>query len=330
MRPLLLALMAGVPAIASPAAADPVVERTLDAVVLPAFDRFAAATAALAAAARADCLAGSAPLRAAFHAAYDAWIPVSYFHAGPMEDGGRNLAIAFWPDPKGATPRTLRQLLARDAPLPPYARVSVAARGLPALETMLYDPAFNGYGADDPGCRLVQAAAEDLAANGAALAAEWQGFAQALRSAGPGNPRFLSVREARQLLFTALLGGLQFDDDQRLARPLGTFDRPRPERAEARESGRSLRNVQISLAAARALAEALTSGHAEETFPALDYAIKVAARLDDPTFDAVATPVGRMKLQDLRDAVHRAREYARVEIGAELGVSAGFNALDGD
>lgn len=334
MRPLLLALMAGIPAIATPAAADPVVDRTLEAVVLPAFARFAAATAALDAAAQDDCRATSAPLRAAFQAAYDAWIPASYFHSGPMEQGGRNLAIAFWPDPKGSTPKALRQLLQKDgatlADGVAYGRASVAARGFAGLQAMLYAPDFNSYGEGDPGCRLVRAAAGDLAATAAALAAEWQEFAQAMRSAGPGNARFLSAREARQYLYTAFLGGLQFDEEARLARPLGTLDHARPERAEARAAGRSLRNLQLSLAAAWALGQSLTSGRTEETFPALAYAIRVAEGLDDPVLAGVETPVGRMKVQDLKDAIHRTREFARAELGAELGVSAGFNALDGD
>lgn len=334
MRPLLLALMAAVPAIATPAAADEVVDRTLADIVLPAFRGFAEATAALAEVASGDCRAANPALRAAFQTAFDAWIPVSYFHAGPMEEDGRNLAIAFWPDPIGSTPKALRQLLARDGRLladgASYARASVAARGLAGLQAMLYDPDFNGYGPDDVGCRLVRAAAAELAANGAALDAEWQGFAQLLRSAGPGNPRFLSVSEARQYLYTSLLGGMQFDDEQRLTRPLGTVERPRPERAEARASGRSLRNVQLSLAAATKLAQSLSPAGAPQTFAALAEARQLAETLDDPIFDAVATPAGRARLLALRTAIHHAGEYAKGEIGSELGVSAGFNSLDGD
>lgn len=331
-RGLLLCLMLG----ALPVSADPVIDRTLDRVVLPALHQFRDATADLSEAAKVDCRAETPALRAAWNAAFDAWIPASYFHSGPMEAEGRNLAIAFWPDPKGATPRTLARLLKDNPPSlsdgAAYGRVSVAARGFPALEAMLYDPAFNDYGAEDPGCRLVRAATEDLAATSAAITDDWEeGFANALRSAGvAGNQRFLSVREGRQYLYTSLLGGLQFDEEQRLARPLGTLDRPRPERAEARASGRSLQNVRLSLAAARTLGENLSDGATELTFTYLDYAIEVADGLSDPVFADVADPTGRFRIQDLKDAIHRVRETAMQELGPELGVSAGFNALDGD
>ncbi|WP_126978323.1 imelysin family protein [Frigidibacter oleivorans] len=328
---LLLALAAPVPA-----RADPVVDRVVDTVILPRFDAFAEAAGTLSAAAEADCRADSPALRAAWNDAFDAWLPVQAFRFGPLEEDGRGLAIAFWPDPKGATDRTLRQLLAADGPEldgpAAYHGVSVAARGLYALEAMLFDPAFSSYGPGDPGCALTRAAAGDLAATAAAAAEAWhRDFAPLLRDAGaPGNTRFLSGHEARQAIFTQLVTQLGFDAETRLGRPLGTIERPRPLRAESRLSGRSLRNVQLSLAANRALAQALTDGGTELLFDQFDYAQQVAARLSDPVFDAVEAPTGRMRTEELKTAIERLHDTANAELAAELGVAAGFNALDGD
>ena len=323
-------------ALAAPAAADPVVDRVVTGTILPRFAAFSEATAALEDAAAADCLAQSPSLRAAWNTAFDAWIPASSFRIGPLEQEGRGLAIAFWPDPKGATDRALAALLAGDgAPLASgesYAEVSVAARGLYALEAMLYDPAFNTYTATDPGCALTRAAAADLAALAAEVEAGWRtDFAPLLQTAGtPGNTRFLSQHEARQAIFTQLVTQLGFDAEVRLGRPLGSITRPRPLRAESRAAGRSLHNVILSLAANRALAEALTDGDTEYLFEYFDYAQGVASKLDDPIFAGVDTPTGRLKVQELKTAIERVHDAASAELAAELGVAAGFNALDGD
>ncbi|AMY67817.1 hypothetical protein AKL17_0557 [Frigidibacter mobilis] len=105
---------------------------------------------------------------------------------------------------------------------------------------------------------------------------------------------------------------------------------PRPLRAESRASGRSLHNVTLSLAANRALAEALSDGGTEYLFEYFDYAQGVAAKLDDPVFAGVDTPGGRLRVQELKTAIERVHDAASTELAAELGVAAGFNALDGD
>lgn len=322
--------------IALPLAADPVVDRTVDGLILPRMQTFAEASARLAATAEADCLATSADLRAAWHAAFDAWIAASPFRPGPVDVAGRGLAIAFWPDSKGSTPRALARLIANDDPIladrERFGKSSVASRGLFALEQMLFDPQFNSYGAEDPGCRLTRAAAANLADMAQAIATEWQDdFAALVKTAGQaGNSQFLSEREARQMLFTALLSGLQFDEEQRLARPLGSDDRPRPGRAEARAAGRSLHNIRVSLAELESLAQSLTDGGTQTVFERFTEARALAAALDDPIFDGVESPEGRARITALMAAIHHTREAVLKELGPELGVSAGFNSLDGD
>lgn len=339
---LLLALLA-LPCVAQTAAPttaappDPVVARVVEGVILPRFDEFAAAAQELAVAAATDCRATGDALKPAWNRAMDAWIPAQTFRIGPLEADGRGLAIAFWPDSKGATDAALRRMLAGGAGQIPdaqgYAQVSVAARGLYALEAMLYDPDFSGYGPDDPGCRLVQSASAELAATAEAVARDWRdGFAPLLMQPGAaGNTRFLSTTEARQALFTQLITQLGFDAETRLGRPLGSIERPRPLRAESRDAGRSLRNVAISLMANEELARALTEGTTEYLFDYFGYARAVADKLaQDPVFAQVEDPVGRMKVEELKTAIERVHDDANSELGPELGVSAGFNALDGD
>lgn len=296
--------------------------------ILPGYDAFAGASAALAAKAGETCAADA--LAPAYHAAYDAWMGVQHLHLGPVEEDGRGLAIAFWPDPKGSGRRAQAALLTGDpALLTPerFARQSVAARGLTGLERLIWPETPPPV---DP-CPLIRATATDLARLAAETAAGWHGgFADTLLTAGtPGNTRFLSRDEARRALFTALVTGLEQLRDARLGRPMGTFDRPTPERAEARASGRSLRNVALALRAERKLAMALVAP-APETRAAFDRAIALAEGLDDPVFDGTTTPTGRLRVEVLQQAVDRVRQTALAEIGPALGVGLGFNAQDGD
>lgn len=300
----------------------------IDRHILPRHAAFAASTARLAAAARDSC--APARLIPLFHAAYDDWMGVQHIRTGPVEDEGRGLAIAYWPDPKGLGLRVQRALIYGDAEvLDPaaFARQSVAARGLTGLERLLF-PA-TPWPADT--CPLIRATTADLARLAAELEDGWRNeFGPLLRHPGAaGNTRFLNRAEPRQMLFTQIVTGLDFVKDQRLGRPLGSFDRPAPERAEARASGRSLRNVTLSLRALRGMVSDL-SGQAPRTQAALDRAIALAEALPDPVLAGTATPQGWLKVQIVQQAVEAARDTAVAELGPALGVSVGFNAMDGD
>ena len=140
---------------------------------------------------------------------------------------------------------------------------------------------------------------------------------------------FLGGPEVRQALFTLLYAGLEFDDDQRLGRPMGEPSRATPAKAEAIASGRSLRNVLISLQSLRGMLVSLTPD-APRTVAAFDHAIALAEGLDDPVFAGVATPEGRLKVEILQQAISHLREVALEEAAPELDVGIGFNAADGD
>lgn len=324
MRALLLSLCL----VAGPALAG--VDEVLTDHVAPGVSRFAAASAALADAARTDCRAEA--LRPAYQTAFDAWMGVGHLQFGPLEAEGRGLAIAFWPDTRGIGARAVAGLIAEADPAvndpEAFAEVSVAARGLFALDGLLYgDP----YDAQSYTCRLVAAIAADMARMAAGIEEDWRAHADLLRSAGaPGNSVYLAPDEAAQTLYTALMTGLEFTRDQRLGRPMGSFDRPRPKRAEAWRSGRSLANVRLSLIALRDLALSLSDAPIPRSEAAFEEAIATAETLEDPVFAGVADPTGRLRVEVLQQAVNAVHEAVAAEIGAPLGLSQGFNSQDGD
>ncbi len=296
--------------------------------ILPGYTALASAAAALDATAQQDCT--PATLTPAFHTTFDAWMAVQHLHLGPVEEEGRGLAIAFWPDPKGRSLAAQRAILANDpATLTPdsFADQSIAARGLMALERLLYpDASLQG-----DRCALIRLTTADLARTTADIATLWQqGFAASLTTAGqPGNTRFLSQAEARQALLTQLTTGLEHLADQRIARPMGSFDKPRPDLAEARASARSLRNITLSLHALRDLSATLSP---DTTAPlaAIDTAIAKAGALDDPILAGTADPAARLRIEILQQSIRAARDSVVTALPPALGVGIGFNALDGD
>ncbi|GGE18985.1 signal peptidase [Primorskyibacter flagellatus] len=326
IRSLALALLIATPAVSG-------VPEAVNDHTLPRFHSFAVQTRALAVNAAADCTAEA--VIPSYHNAFDAWMGVSHLSFGPLEKDGRGLAIGFWPDKRGMVASTVAGLVRdEDAAVDDtadFAQVSVAGRGLFALEQLLFGSDYAGYGRDSYTCRLVQAVAADLARMAAEVDAEWQDQAQLMLSAGEaGNTAYLTPREPAQQYYTALMAGLEFTADQRLGRPLGTFDRPRPERAEARRSERSLRNVVLSLEALGDLAEKLADGPVPATAEAFATARATAEDLQDPVFATVDDPSGRLKVEIVQQRVRAARDAAKAEVGAPLGVSEGFNSADGD
>ncbi|MBB95328.1 MAG: imelysin peptidase [Rhodobacteraceae bacterium] len=297
--------------------------------ILPGHAAFAERTAALADTAAAECTGPAT--QEAYHAAFDAWMGISHIQFGPIEDLNLSLSIAYWPDPKNRTGKALARLVADEDPIAQdrtaYSEVSIAAQGLFALERLLYDPAFSS---GPYVCALTATVAGALADTAGELADAWPDYAELLTNPGPDNPVYPTEADAARKVYTALYTGLEFDRDTRLGRPLGTYDRPRPNRAEARLSERSQRNVELSLAALNQLADLLATDPAPRTSAAFAAARRRVSELDDPVFAGVADPMSRFRIEALQQEVRDIQTEMATEIGTALGVTAGFNAMDGD
>ncbi len=322
---LLFATLAG-PVFAGPA---DVIEQQ----ILPSFGAFSQATAALHDAAVADCQ--PAAVIPAYNAAFDAWLAVGHLRIGPTEEGA--LHVAFWPDDRGFTPKTLNGLIAAQDPVidtpATMETLSIAAKGLFALDMMLFDPAFNTYTADSYSCRLVIAITENLAIEAAEQEAAWRSdFAPILLGEVPNaDGRTLTEREAFQTLYTQIVSGVENNKIQRVDRPLGTFDRPRARRAEAWRSERSLQNILVSTDAMVREAQLLMGADLPLTLEWQAAMHKAAAKIDDPTFADIEADSGAwLKLQIVGEQIDYVKSAIEVEIGSVLGIEAGFNSSDGD
>jgi hypothetical protein len=318
---------------ASPTFGDqPDIQAIVETHVIPRYQTLEIETAELSKSAAANCSTQNPDLITAYHNAFDAWIRVSHLRFGPSEAEDRAFALAFWPDPRGSTPKALSALIsAQDraaSNAEDFAAVSVAARGFYALEFLIFDPQFETKDNLDYKCELVQAVTKDIYRNSADILADWESSYGDLM-AKADNDTYRSPTEAAQQFFTSLSTGLEFTSQTRLGRPMGTFDRPRPKRAEARRSERSLRNVVLSLSANRELAQLITAGN-PEVDKAFQTALGRAEALGDPIFAGVAEPQGRFKVEVLQQSIDAIREILAQDVGPSLGIAAGFNSLDGD
>lgn len=300
--------------------------------ILVHFSAFAEQAAAFSDMSAMNCTAYT--LRPAFGDLMQSWMQVQHWRIGPSQHLVHE--IAFWPDPRGFVPSTLSSLITEQdqAAFDPaaFAEVSIAGRGLFALELMLFDPDFSNYGLGDYECQLVRAIASDLAANAVALSAGWSDYAETLLTAGDGeNQVFQTKTEAEAAIFTQVLSGLEFTVDQRIARPLGTIDRPRPTRAEAWRSENSLPNIITSTQAMITSARFLygqttpTLDAAEASFLNATSAVELA-NLGEIETDSIAW----FKLSVLQERVNNVATAIQNDIGTAMNLSAGFNAGDGD
>lgn len=300
------------------------------------FSAFSQATQALAEASIAYCDAGAPKdgVETAFRDAWLAWAPLDSYQFGPTELNGAALSVNFWPDKKNFVGRALGSLLKQPAEVQrdpeTIAANSAAVQGLPAIEMLLFT--------DLPECPALVGVSAFLHQTAETLYRDWfdaDGWADLVRAAGPENPVYLSTQEFTKTLFTAVDFGLIRVADQRLGRPLGTYTRSFPTRAEAYRSGLT---TEIILAQMAGLAALVDQGFGPQVADdKRDRIETLFARLPDyadrigmPINEAVKTPQTRIRVEALQSRVQEIQAYLDAEIGPELDVEIGFSAADGD
>jgi predicted lipoprotein len=323
-----LAVLAATPAAAAPDQAA-LAERALTQAILPGYQKLAEATEILAAEADGAC-SGEGPIEAgpvndAFNAAFDAWIAVESFRFGPAATAG----IAGWPDSEAAIPKALDALAKNEDAVvddrAAFAATPAADRGLFAAEYLLFDPAAPKVEGDAYSCRLLMAVTRNLADTSAAFVTAWQGrWGQALLGAGtPGDTDWKTREAATASLYDVLADGLAADADQRLGRPLGNDD---PHAAEAWRSDRSLRNLELSLAALRryaatVFAPALQPESAARVDAAFADALTAADHVGEPLEKAAATATGRAAATALQASVRKVEAAVSSDILPAFGIA---------
>lgn len=279
----------------------------------------------------------------------EAWGLVEFLRFGPLVEANRFERMAFWPDTRGVMPRQVQALLKDADPnvLKPGALASrsVAVQGLPALEYMLYgEPGLLRQGdpkAREFACGYAQAVAANIVAVATEVNRAWSAegdFGRQFTRPAPANDLYRSEQEVAAEAIKAISTGLQFARDVKLVPVLGDgAEAARPKRAIFWRSNQSFNSLVSNLRGIRAFYQAgnFDLGKGEQGLDAslrseLDTVIGLVAGLPAGTDAAVTQPEPRQQLALAVMVLKNLKDVVDQNVAPALGVTIGFNALDGD
>lgn len=341
----------------------PVMRDLAQNVMLPTIEELGAQAAALGPAVQALCDApGAATLDAAqdaWRAARAPWEQSQAFLLGPAVDLGTASAIDFWP----ARPDSVDLAIASapDPITPEYlATLGAAAKGLPALEYLLWSPdggdaaVLASLDPADPSaaqrCAFAAALGVAVGEDAGALADAWSpdggGFVDQVATAGEGSDVFPRAQDAINRLVNSMVALLQGLTDMRLGAPLGTKTGgvPQPDQVESRFSDGSAADL---VAAVRGLEAIYLGRHADHEGRGLttlvaarrgdtDKAIRAALTDVIAKVEAIPAPLRQAvesdpaSVQAALDSGKALRRLIAVDMANVLGVSVTINDNDGD
>ncbi|AZY49929.1 imelysin family protein [Bordetella avium] len=291
--------------------------------------------------------AGAAKVDAAFGALAQAWAGVAFLRFGPLVQGNRFERLAFWPDTRGVMPKQIQSLLAAADPAllaeGALAGRSVAVQGLPALEYLLYgEPGLlRGSAASPYVCDYAVAVAGNIQALSSELAQAWSaqgGFGRQFTAPARDNDLYRNQQEVAAEAMKALSAGLQFVRDINLLPVLGPdAQAARPKRAAFWRSEQSSATLAASLRGLLAFYQAGgytfapgSQGLADTLNHELGQAAVLAAQAPADPAQAFTQAAPRASLLLTAMIVKNAKDLVDQDIAPALGVTIGFNALDGD
>lgn len=265
----------------------------------------------------------------------NAWAAIEILRYGPVSEDFRYERIAYWPERKNDVSRGLQKLLSENDVLTPESmrKKSVAVQGLSVLERLLYDT-------DQRASLLTKGAGgKRRCAAGAAIAGNLETIAREIVEAWPAVKENINAegstapREAVTRFATDLLTIYQVVGDLKLDAPMGkTAAEAKPKSAQWWRSGLSSQTIALNLQAAADLSWIILGPGDEGTsvVATIEQAQRLAENLALPLSEMVADDVQRKHVLLLRDAVRGARDLSGAYVPPWLGITLGFNSLDGD
>ncbi|MGB0465911.1 MAG: imelysin family protein [Pontibacterium sp.] len=280
----------------------------------------------------------------AFHNTMDAWQGIQHVQFGPVTFLMRNFSLQFWPDKKnliGKQLNKLQQSKTQKSLTAEYFRgASIAVKGLPALERLLFDnKTLDAYS-----CQLTIAIAKQVHHMSQATYREWLDTQLNEFVLAPGGSGYYEdSTEAATDLMKSLVEPVEVIRDLKLLRPLHKSARQaKPLRAESWRSQRSLRNIQLNMAALSALYQgnphhslkALLAAEGQKvlseqighSFDTLKIQLE---QIPTPLYQAVKDPASHQQLRLI--SVQMKQLHQQLETAMKsLNIQLGFNSRDGD
>jgi uncharacterized protein len=293
-------------------------------------------------------------LGAARDAWWDARAPfkrAEVFAFGPFQEFPWRLGpkLDFWP----ARPDTVDEVLAGSTPLDPEAAAELGApaRGLPAIEYLLYPPDLDvlaELGPDTRRCEYLAAISADLVARAGDLRHAWDrhgdDYLGELIDAGRDSATFMTLEMAVGEVVNRMGFLLENMRNDKLRKPLGgsVDGPPAPDAAESRFSQRTLEDLRDNLRGLELVYFGPDGGA-----PGLGSYLRTRGKDFDPfmtarfdaamaAVDAVPEPFTVALLEEPRtvvkliDALGELGRAIQVDILNALATNVGFNDNDGD
>lgn len=321
----------------------------------PKFAAFAAATAKLRTDVAALCATPSeatlATAQQAFRDAVIAYSTIEFVRMGPLNVDERAERLLFWPDIKGIALKQVQVAIGTKDPSTEQPatlqKKSVAMQGLGAIEFILF-----GTGADvlesttgSHRCAYGSAATSLIDGVAQALSDEWQhplagGPVEAMLDPQPTSRDFRTELEVANKLAAVLTTGTDTIRDQRLSPILSlTTGVPKPKLALFWRSGMTVRAIEANFTGLRDFFRAARfeqalgpNSHwiAESVEFEFKGALEAAREVAGPIDQAVLDSEGLLGLKQMYVSTGSLDTLLGDNIGAALGLSSGFSALDGD
>ncbi|MEM8877856.1 MAG: imelysin family protein, partial [Pseudomonadota bacterium] len=279
-----------------------------------------------------------------------AWSKIELYRFGPAREDNRFEQLFYWPDRKGRGLRQVQALLNTEDPSAASAeslsQKSVAVKGLPALEFVLFGTGSENLAAgDDYRCSYATALTEVVYLNAATLQDNWSasdGFGKAMRDAGTDRSPYQSHAEAVQDFVRAASEQLQVVRDLKIGASIGeTPEKAKPKRAPFWRSNLTLATMRGNLDGVSALmdgglADLLPPEHrslAEGLNFEIAQARAVLEELEstgEDWIDLAAEAEGHQRLSYAMIPLAGSIRIVADRMPGALGLVLGFNSLDGD
>jgi len=350
---LLATLQAGPTHAMDEATAKAVMGRAVDGYIRPAYTDFHRKASALAASTARLCAAPSETrlkdVGARFGETIEAWGKVEIVREGPVLEQNRFERVLFYPDRKSIGLRQVQALLAKpDEAVTDAAALknrSVAIQGLGSFEYVFFGSYPEGIVAEKNSyrCRYGLAIARNVQTIAGELDAAWsdpKGIANDWKNPSKDSAVYRDGAEAMQALIGLHVHSIDMVRDQRI-KPFykGPGQKVSPNTALFRRSGNTIRAITANVEGLETLwrvsgMETLL-GREQQALSGnvlFDYhaAAEKIASLPQPSAAALADKAYLAKLDTIEFTLKDAMTRVNNDVGAAVGLAAGFSFADGD
>jgi predicted lipoprotein len=351
---LILSLASGAPALAlDNAAAKGVMERAVDGYIRPAYADFHARSKALVEATDALCKEPSEvwlkTVAERFSDTISSWSRIDFLREGPVMQENRLERVLFYPDRKSTGLKQVQALIAKpdESATDPLALKgrSVAMQGLGTFEYLFFGAYPESVASEKENfrCRYGLAIARNVESIAGELEAAWNapdGISRDWKNPSADNPVYRDEAEAMQALIGLHVHGAEMVRDQRI-KPFykGRDAKRSPKAAVFWRSGNTARMIEGNIDGLEALWKvsdmgALLPKASQPLAQSIYFNYKAAGiaadQLTQPTADALKDEAYLKRLDYIEAALKLAINHVNGDIGAAVGLDAGFSFADGD